>query len=442
MLSCPIREVLPVSQPAVSRPDSARRVVITGTGVAAPGDPGCKPFWDLLSSGRSAVRAITLFDASGYRSRVAAECNLRPADCGISEQQARSWARATQLAVTAAREALEGSGLDGDGDALRTGVLVGTSCGLMGALDAEYAAASDQGRRWLVSEAQASPFLYDYLVPSSIAREVAWLAGAQGPAGVISSGCTSGIDVIGQAAAAITEGSADVMIAGAAEAPISPVNVACFDAIRATTARNDSPQTASRPFDRTRDGFVLGEGAAIMVLEELGHARRRGAPVLAEVAGYATRANAYHMTGLRETGAEMAAAIRAALAQARAEPSDVDYLNAHGTSTPQNDRHETAAYKESLGGHAYRVPVSSIKSMIGHALGAAGALEIAACVLAIGNSVIPPTANLRERDPECDLDYVPLTARERKLGLVLSVASGFGGFQSAIVLAGPGRRAA
>jgi 3-oxoacyl-(acyl-carrier-protein) synthase len=224
------------------------------------------------------------------------------------------------------------------------------------------------------------------------------------------------------------------MIAGATDAPISPITVACFDAIKATTPRNDDPEHASRPFDATRDGFVIGEGAAVLILEEAGHAMRRGARIYAEIAGFANRANAFHMTGLRPDGVEMSVAIDAALAEARLDPGAVDYVNAHGSGTRQNDRHETAAFKRSLGEHAYRVPVSSIKSMVGHSLGAIGSIEVAACALAIDENVVPPTANYAVPDPECDLDYVPNTARDHRVDVALSVGSGFGGFQSAIVL--------
>jgi act minimal PKS ketosynthase (KS/KS alpha) len=232
------------------------------------------------------------------------------------------------------------------------------------------------------------------------------------------------------------------MVAGAADAPISPITVACFDAIKATTPRNDDPEHASRPFDGTRNGFVLGEGAAMFVLEELDKAVDRGAHIYAEIAGFASRCNAFHMTGLRPDGREMAEAIRVALVEARLNPSDVDYINAHGSGTKQNDRHETAAFKRSLGDHAYRTPVSSIKSMVGHSLGAIGSIEIAASALAMENHVVPPTANLHTADPECDLDYVPVTAREHHIDAVLSVGSGFGGFQSAMVLARPERNSA
>jgi act minimal PKS ketosynthase (KS/KS alpha) len=227
------------------------------------------------------------------------------------------------------------------------------------------------------------------------------------------------------------------MLAGATEAPISPISVASFDAIRATSPRNDEPGTASRPFDRSRNGFVLGEGSAVLVLEEAGQALRRGARIYAEIGGFASLSNAYHMTGLRADGEEMARAIGRALDEARLDPSAVDYVNAHGSGTKQNDRHETAAFKQSLGARAYEIPVSSIKSMIGHSLGAIGSLEVAACALAITHDTVPPTANLHEPDPACDLDYTPLTAREHRTDTVVSVGSGFGGFQSAMVLTAP-----
>jgi act minimal PKS ketosynthase (KS/KS alpha) len=233
----------------------------------------------------------------------------------------------------------------------------------------------------------------------------------------------------------VEEGSADVVLAGATDAPISPISAASFEAIKATSSHNADPEHASRPFDLHRDGFVLGEGSAMLVLEERDAARRRGARIYAEIVGFASRSNAYHMTGLKPDGREMAEAIRVAMDQARLDPEGIDYINAHGSGTKQNDRHETAAFKRSLGERAYAVPVSSIKSMIGHSLGAIGALELAACALALDRQVVPPTANLHHRDPECDLDYVPLVAREHRMRAVLSVASGFGGFQSAALLA-------
>ncbi|MFE7447859.1 beta-ketoacyl-[acyl-carrier-protein] synthase family protein [Streptomyces chartreusis] len=422
---------------------TSRRVVITGMEVLAPGGIGTKSFWSLLSEGRTATRGITFFDPSPFRSRVAAEIDFDPEEHGLSPQEVRRMDRAAQFAVVAARGAVADSGIEvAEYDPYRVGVTIGSAVGATMGLDEEYRIVSDGGRLDLVDHAYAVPHLYNYLVPSSFAAEVAWAVGAQGPSTVVSTGCTSGIDSVGHALELIREGSADVVIAGSSDAPISPITMACFDAIKATTPRHDEPERASRPFDGTRNGFVLGEGAAVFVLEELGSARRRGAHIYAEIAGYATRSNAYHMTGLRPDGAEMAEAIRVALDEARMNPDDIDYVNAHGSGTKQNDRHETAAFKRSLGEHAYRTPVSSIKSMVGHSLGAIGSIEIAASALAMEHNVVPPTANLHTPDPECDLDYVPLTARDQITDAVLSVGSGFGGFQSAMVLARPERSAA
>ncbi|MEU9516904.1 beta-ketoacyl-[acyl-carrier-protein] synthase family protein [Streptomyces sp. NPDC048224] len=420
-----------------------RRIVITGIGAVAPGKPGAKEYWELISNGRTATRTISSFDPAPYRSRVAAECDFDPFAAGLGRQEVRRMDRATQFAVAAAREAVADSGLDLPADDPATvGVSLGNAVGCTTSMEREYTVLSNEGADWLVDHRYAVPHLYDHFVPSSIAVELARLVGAQGPVALVSDGCTSGLDAIGHAADLIREGSADVVISGGTDAPISPITVACFDAIKATTPRNDDPEHASRPFDATRNGLVLGEGAAVLVLEELEHARRRGARIHAEVAGIGTRCNAYHMTGLRTDGTEMADAISHALAEARLAPESIDYVNAHGSSTKQNDRHETAAFKTALGRHAYDVPVSSVKSMIGHSLGAIGALELVACVLAMRDGLVPPTANLHEPDPACDLDYVPLRAREARVDTVLSVGSGFGGFQTAVVLARPERAAA
>ncbi|AYY12641.1 beta-ketoacyl-[acyl-carrier-protein] synthase family protein [Actinobacteria bacterium YIM 96077] len=422
---------------------SGRRVVVTGIGVLAPGGIGVKSFWSLLCEGRTSTRGITFFDPSAFRSRVAAEADFDPWQHGLGPQEIRRMDRAAQFAVVTTREAMADSGLDmSDTEPHRIGVAVGSAVGATMGLDQEYRVVSDGGRLDLVDHEYAVPHLYNYFVPSSFAAETAWSAGAEGPATVVSTGCTSGLDSVGYAAGLIRDGAADVMIAGATDAPISPITVACFDAIKATTPRNDDPEHASRPFDRTRDGFVLGEGAAMFILEELGAARRRGAHLYAEIAGYSSRCNAYHMTGLRADGREMAEAIRSALSEAKMGPEDVNYVNAHGSGTKQNDRHETAAFKRSLGEHARRTPVSSIKSMVGHSLGAIGSIEIAASILAMEHDVVPPTANLHVPDPECDLDYVPLTARDWRTDTVLTVGSGFGGFQSAMVLASPERNLA
>ncbi|PKV93958.1 act minimal PKS ketosynthase (KS/KS alpha) [Amycolatopsis echigonensis] len=410
-------------------------VAITGMGVVAPGGIGAKQFWDLIASGRTATRAISLFDASGFRSRVAAECDFDPQFHGLGAQEVRRMDRAAQFAVVCAREAMADSGLEFDRVApARIGVSLGSAVGCTTSLEQEYVVLSDSGANWLMDPAYAVPQLYGYMVPSTLAVEVAWECGAEGPVALISTGCTAGLDSVGHGARLITEGSADVVLAGATEAPISPITSACFDAIRATSPDNDDPGGASRPFDRNRHGFVLGEGSAVFVLEDAAKAQARGARVYAEILGFARHSNGFHMTGLRPDGRELAEAIAATLRLARVAPADIDYINAHGSGTKQNDRHETAAFKLSLGERAYEVPVSSIKSMVGHSLGAIGSIEIAASALALTNQVVPPTANLHEPDPECDLDYVPLISREHRTNAVLTVGSGFGGFQSAMVL--------
>ncbi|MER5388460.1 beta-ketoacyl-[acyl-carrier-protein] synthase family protein [Saccharopolyspora sp. NPDC002686] len=413
----------------------ARRVVITGVGVRAPGGLGAKNFWDLLTSGRTATRRISFFDPSPYRSQIAAECDFDAEHEGLSPREIRRMDRAAQFAVVCARDAVADSGLEFERVAPeRIGVSLGSAVAAATSLEQEYLVLSDAGREWRVDPAYLSAHMFDYLSPGVMPAEVAWTVGAEGPVAMVSDGCTSGLDSLSHACDLIAEGTTDVMVAGAADTPITPIVVSCFDAIKATTPRNDDPEHASRPFDNSRNGFVLAEGAALFVLEELEHARARGAHVYAEISGYATRLNAYHMTGLKADGREMAEAIRVAVDRARIDPSAIDYINAHGSGTKQNDRHETAAFKRSLGEHAYRTPVSSIKSMVGHSLGAIGSIEVAACALAIEHGVVPPTANLREADPECDLDYVPLVAREQQVDTVLSVGSGFGGFQSAMVL--------
>ncbi|MFJ9808514.1 beta-ketoacyl-[acyl-carrier-protein] synthase family protein [Streptomyces sp. NPDC101158] len=418
-----------------------RRVAVTGIGVIAPGGDGAAAFWDLLSEGRTATRGITLFDPAGLRSRIAAECDFDPLAHGLDPELTENTDRYVQFAVAAADEAVRDSGLDSEAeDPWRVAVSLGSAVGGTTRLEHDYVLVSGSGQRWDVDHRAAGPKLHLAFSPSTLASVVAERFGARGPVQTVSTGCTSGLDAVGYAFHTIEEGRADVCIAGASDSPISPITMACFDAIKATSPDNDDPEHASKPFDNRRNGFVMGEGAAVLVLEEYEHARARGAHVYCEISGYATYGNAYHMTGLTSEGLEMSRAIDTALAQARTDPTAIDYVNAHGSGTRQNDRHETAAVKLSLGSHAYDTPMSSIKSMVGHSLGAIGAIEVAACVLALKHQVVPPTANYETPDPECDLDYVPRTARPRKLRNVLSVGSGFGGFQSAVLLTGPGGR--
>ncbi|MFG2810484.1 beta-ketoacyl-[acyl-carrier-protein] synthase family protein [Streptomyces sp. DT199] len=415
-----------------------RRVAVTGIGIVAPGGIGVPAFWNLLADGRTATRAITFFDPTGLRSQIAAECDFDPAAHGLDERETERSDRYIQFALVAGEEAVRDSGLDLDAeDPWRVGVSLGTAVGGTTRLENDYVLVSHRGRRWDVDHREAGPDLHRAFTPGSLASTVAERFGARGPVQTVSTGCTSGLDAVGYAFHTVEEGRADICIAGASDSPISPITMACFDAIKATSPNNDDPAHASRPFDADRNGFVMGEGGAVLVLEELEHARARGAHVYCELGGYATFGNAYHMTGLTSEGLEMARAIEDALDHARVDPTAIDYVNAHGSGTKQNDRHETAAVKRVLGPHAYQTPMSSIKSMVGHSLGAIGAIELVACVLALTHQVVPPTANYETPDPECDLDYVPRVARERKLDSVLSVGSGFGGFQSAVVMNRP-----
>lgn len=415
-----------------------KRAVITGIGVQAPHANGRDAFWELLSSGRSATRRITAFDPAPHRCQVAAEIDFDPIASGLSHHVATSTDRATQLALVATAEALTDSGLILEGHmAERTAVALGSAVGATTTLEKQYSVLSNNGSDWVLDPSLAVKHLFSSFLPSSIASTVAATIGARGPVSVISNGCTSGIDSVGYAMELIQDGDADVVITGASDAPISPITLTCFDVIQATSSRNDTPETACRPFDNTRTGLILGEGAATLVLEEYEHAKARGAVIYGEVSGHASHCNAYHMTGLTSTGDEMSKAITRALNDSRLNPTDVDYVNAHGSGTRQNDQHETAAVKNSLGDHAYKTPMTGIKAMVGHSLGAIGSIEIAACALSMKNSVVVPTINLHEPDPLCDLDYVPNTAREHRIDALVTVGSGFGGFQSALVLKSP-----
>lgn len=416
-----------------------RRTVVTGIGVVAPGGTSRDAFWEAITNGRTATRRTTLFDPEPFRAQIAAEVDWDPAAAGLEPDQIERMDRYVQFAMVAAVEALEDSELDLDAeDRERIGVTMGSAVGGTTYLENEYVRLSDNGQLWLVDPEDATPWVYHALVPSTLAGELAARYATHGPAMVVSTGCTSGIDALGYGHHLIQDGEADIVIAGAAESPVSPISVACFDSIRATSTRNDDPEHALRPFDLGRDGFVMGEGAAVLILEEMEHARARGARIYCELTGYAIHGNAFHMTGLKPDGADMARAITEALEQGGTAPEDVDYISAHGSGTKQNDIHETAACKAVLGQRAHEIPMSSIKSMVGHSLGSIGAIEMAACALAIDRGMVPPTANYETPDPECDLDYVPDARREHHVDVALSVGSGFGGFQSAMVFSRPG----
>lgn len=413
-----------------------KRVVITGIGVIAPGGTGREAFWETLKTGTSACALAEVDHRERFRSQVVgAVSDWVPLTHGLTEDEVARLDKHIQFALCAAREAWADSDLEGAQlDPFRLGVAAGTAIGSTMRLEQEYLSVSKDATDYDVDPCLATPYLYQAVTPSSLSAEVAACFGVKGPVVTISSGCTAGIDAIAHAFEWIRDGEVEVALAGAAEAGICPINMASFDAIKGTSPRNDEPETASRPFDGTRNGFVLGEGSAFLILEEFAHARQRNACMYAEVKGYGSALNAYHMTGLQSDGLDMAQAITTALKSAEIAPGDVQYINAHGSSTPQNDIHETNAFKAVWGAQAYNIPISSIKSMIGHSLGAVGAIEIAACALVIQRGIIPPTINYTTPDPQCDLDYVPNTARTQPVDILVSTASGFGGFQSALVL--------
>ena len=413
---------------------NGRTAVVTGIGILAPGGANRESFWSNIRNGLSATARTTLCDPTPFRSQVAGEVDFDPAAHGLSPEQASTLDRGAQLLLAAASEAVsDANGVLADTLAEQVGVYIGSAVGATTSMEAIYRRASHDGALAEVEELTDGD-LYQYFVPSSFVVEVARRFGARGPGELISNGCTSGIDALGRAMDAVERGEVEVAIAGATEAPIAPITYACFDAIMATSNLNDAPESASRPYDATRAGFVLAEGAAVVIVESREHAERRKARVYGAITGYGAQSNAFHMTGLKSDGVELAEAIRIALTDANLQAAQIDYVNAHGSGTKQNDLHETAAIKASMGDSAYRVPVSSIKSMTGHSMGSIGAIEVAVCLLAIRDNFIPPTANLHLADPDLDLDYVPNVGRPTRVDKVLSIASGFGGFQSAIIV--------
>lgn len=412
------------------------RVVITGIGVVTPGGIGKEAFWQTLVSGTPTYDLAPVDGLERFRSQiVAAFTDWEPSLYGLTTAEIERTSRHSQFGLVAVAEAWAEYGIDVERlDTTRLGVSAGTAIGSTYRLEQEYLAVSRNATDFQVDPALASSYLYHAMSPTSLSAEIAAKYHARGPVVTVSTGCTAGLDAIAHAFEWIRDGEADVVIAGAAEAGVCPVNMASFDAIKATSPQRHTYQTASRPFDATRNGFVLGEGSAFLILERLEHAQRRGAPVYAEIKGYGSSLNAYHMTGLQRHGEDMSQAIRMALIAAEVQPEAVQYINAHGSSTVQNDIHETNAFKNVWQKQAYDIPISSIKSMIGHSLGAIGAIETAACALIIQHNTIPPTINYHTPDLACDLDYVPNTARKQQVDVLISTASGFGGFQSALVL--------
>jgi 3-oxoacyl-[acyl-carrier-protein] synthase II len=402
--------------------EGLRRVVVTGLGAVTPIGNDVQEYWKGLCSGRNGVAGITLFDPSRHACRFAAEVkHFNPAGW-LEPKEAKRWDRFCQFGVVAAKQAIGHAGLVIDGsNAQRVGVSIGSGVGGLLMMESQAHVLADRGPD------RVSPFCVPMMIPNMATGLAAIALGAKGPSSAVATACAAGSNAIGDAFRLIQLGLADVMVCGGAESAITPLGVAGFASAKALSFRNDDPTSASRPFDLERDGFVIGEGAGVIVLESLEHAERRGATVLAEIVGYGTTCDAHHITAPSPGGVGGAEAMRLALTDARLAPEAVDYVNAHGTSTQANDSNETAAIKAALGEKAYRTPVSSTKSMTGHLLGGSGGIEAVAAVLAIGHNVIPPTINYTNPDPACDLDVVPNTAREHPVNVVLSNSFGFGG---------------
>ncbi|MBO8129436.1 MAG: beta-ketoacyl-ACP synthase II [Peptococcaceae bacterium] len=404
------------------------RVVVTGLGVISPLGTGVDTFWSALINGTSGIRTISRFDAAPFRTRIAGEVPDFEPTKYIDKKEARRMDRFTQFAVAAAGMALEDAGLDKTSlDGQRTGVILGSGIGGIQTFEEQTKILLDKG------PSRVSPFFVPMMIGNMAAGQVAITFGLCGPNTTVVTACASSNHAIGEAYRAIRYGDADVIITGGTEASITPLALAGFCALKALSTRNDAPEKASRPFDAERDGFVMAEGAGILVLENLEHAKKRGAPIYAEVIGYGMSCDAYHITAPDPEGRGAVRAMKAALADAGITPDNVDYINAHGTSTPLNDKVETLAIKKVFG-EGTKVAISSTKSMTGHLLGAAGGVEAAVCVLSLVRGIIPPTINLEVPDPECDLDYVPNEARETDVRVAVSNAFGFGGHNATIVL--------
>ena len=405
------------------------RVVVTGIGVVTPIGIGREVFWNGLVTGQNGVSKITLFDASDYRSQMAAEVKDFRADEWIDRKLARRMDRFTHFALVAADLAMKDSGLDVfPYDGCRAGVIIGSGIGGTQTLESAHADLLEKGPRSL------GPFVVSRVLINTAACVVSITHGLKGPISAPSVACSTGANAIGDAARILERGDADIMLAGGAEASVSPLPFAGFCATRAMSSRNDDPEHASRPFDKDRDGFVMGEGAGVVVLESLDHALKRDAPIYAELIGYGNTADAYHLTAPHPEGEGMIRVMEEALRDAGIAAADIGYINAHGTSTILNDRAESAAVLKVFGDHARRIKISSIKSMIGHLLAAAGAVEFAATVLSVSTGQIPPTINYENPDPDCPLDYVTSGAEEIELGAAMSQSFGFGGGNACLVV--------
>jgi 3-oxoacyl-[acyl-carrier-protein] synthase II len=406
----------------------SRRVVITGLGALAPVGNNVPDIWRNLLAGKSGLNRITLFDPTDFSIQIVGEVKDFSPEGYVEAKEARHMDRSVLFAIAAAKQAVEDAKLDiTEEESHNTGIILGTGAAGLSTALAQQKVLEERGPR------RVSPHFIPNFLPDSASGQVAISIGARGPNMAVVSACATGGHAIGEAMETIRRGDADVMLAGGTEAIIVPVIVAGFINMRALSD-DPNPETASKPFDIRRTGFVLSEGSAILVLEDFDHARRRGASIYAEVVGYGSTNDAYHMAAQLESGAGAARTMQRALNKAGMAPDEVDYLNAHGTGTPLNDRVETIAIKNVFGDAAYDVAISSTKSMTGHMMGAAGALEGMVCALAIRDNVIPPTINLEQPDPECDLNYTPLKARHMQVDVALSNSIGLGGHNSCVIL--------
>ena len=406
----------------------ADRVVVTGLGLVTPVGSDQQTTWESLLEGKSGIDYISLFDASGFESQIAAEVDDWDAAPILGRKEARRLDRFSQFACVAALEALEQAGIDmASEDPDRVGVFIGSGVGGIITITDQHKILLNRGPK------RVSPFLVPMMLGDMASGQVSMMIGAKGPNFSMVSACATGTDSIGEGLEMIRRGRTDVVIAGGTEAAVCEIGVAGFNSCMALSTRNDDPQAASRPFDSGRDGFVLGEGAGLVILESLEHAEKRGANVLAELAGYGASSDAHHVTQPHPEGEGAARAMKWAIQDADLVPENVDYINAHGTSTPLNDKFETIAMKRMYGDHADKLAISSTKSMTGHLLGAAGGIEAAFSVLTIKNRIIPPTINIDDPDPECDLNYVPNKAVKQEVNVAMSNSLGFGGHNASLV---------
>lgn len=409
--------------------ESQVRVVVTGVGAVTPLGNSVPATWDAVLDGRSGVGQITLFDPSPFGTKIAAEVKDFNALGVTDNKAARRLPRFILFALAAAREAVNAAQLKIDEqNGERVGIIIGSCVGGWATLLDNYDILRERGPH------RVSPYLATTVLPDSAGAQIAIEFGAHGPNMTIASACATGTDAIGQAAEMLRRGAADVILAGGVDTMLHPITFASFNMIGALSTHNEAPTEASRPFDAERDGFVLGEGAGVLVLERLEDAKQRGAPILGEISGYGTTTDAFHMIAPRDDGYDVIRTMRMALRNASLEPNDIDYINAHGTSTPLNDKVETHAIKSLFGEDAYHIPVSSTKSMTGHLMGAAGAVEAIMCLKAMETGQLPPTINYYTPDPECDLDYVPNVPRPADIQVAISNSIGIGGHNATLVL--------